>query len=47
VVAAELGISGKAVFVYSSRVLNKVRKQCAALAEELGDEPIAWLPRTT
>ena len=36
VIAAELGISDKAVFVYASRVLKAVRKQCAALAEELG-----------
>ena len=47
VIAAELGISAKAVFVYASRVLKAVRKQCAALAEELGDEPIDWLPRGT
>jgi len=47
VIAAELGISAKAVFVYASRVLKAVRKQCAAIAEELGDEPIDWLPRGT
>jgi len=47
VIAAELGISAKAVFVYASRVLKAVRKQCAAIAEELGDEPIDWLPRET
>jgi hypothetical protein len=46
-IAAELGISTQAVFVYASRVLKAVRKQCAALAEELGDEPINWLPRGT
>jgi RNA polymerase sigma-70 factor (ECF subfamily) len=44
-IAAELGISSKAVFVYASRVLKAVRQQCAALAAELGDEPIDWLPR--
>ena len=44
-IAAELGISDKAVFVYASRVLKAVRQQCAAIAEELGDEPIDWLPR--
>ncbi|MFI5459514.1 MAG: RNA polymerase sigma factor [Isosphaerales bacterium] len=47
VIAAELGISSKAVFVYASRVLKAVRKQCTAIAEELGDEPIDWLPRGT
>ncbi len=47
VIAAELGISNKAVFVYASRVLKAVRLQCAAVAEELGDEPIDWLPRGT
>jgi len=47
VIATELGISAKAVFVYASRVLKKVREQCAAIAEELGDEPIDWLPRGT
>jgi len=45
VIATELGISDKAVFVYASRVLKAVRKQCAALADELGDEPGDWLPR--
>jgi RNA polymerase sigma-70 factor (ECF subfamily) len=44
-VAAELGMTDKAVFVYASRVLKAVRKQCAALAEELGDEPGDWLSR--
>ena len=47
VIAAELGISDKAVFVYASRVLKAVRQQCAAVAEELGDEPIDWQPRGT
>ena len=46
-IAAELGISDKAVFVYASRVLKAVRTQCAALAEELENEPIDWLPRRT
>ena len=46
-IAAELGISVKAVFVYASRVLKEVRKQCAALGEELGNEPIAWPPQGT
>jgi RNA polymerase sigma factor (sigma-70 family) len=46
VIAAELKITDKAVFVYASRVLKAVRKQCAAVAEELGDEqPIDWMPR--
>jgi RNA polymerase sigma factor (sigma-70 family) len=45
VIAAELGISDKAVFVYASRVLKAVRTHCAALAEELEDEPIQWLSR--
>jgi RNA polymerase sigma factor (sigma-70 family) len=43
--AAELGISANAVFVYASRVLKAVRAECAALAEELGDEPTQDLPR--
>ena len=47
VIAAELGISAKTVFVYASRVLKAVRRQCAALGEEPGDEPIDWLPRGT
>jgi RNA polymerase sigma factor (sigma-70 family) len=42
-IAAELGISDKAVFVYASRVLKAVRAQCTAIAEELGDEPMDWL----
>jgi hypothetical protein len=45
VIAAELGMTDKAVFVYASRVLKAVRAQCTALAEELGDEPVDWLPR--
>ncbi len=44
-IAAELGISADAVYVYASRVLKAVRKQCVALADELGDEPIDWPPR--
>ena len=44
-IAAELGISAEAVYVYASRVLKAVRKQCAALADELGDEPIDWPPQ--
>ena len=46
-IAAELGITDKAVFVYASRVLKAVRQQCTAIAEELGDEPIDWLSRAT
>ncbi len=37
--AAELGITANAVFGYASRVLKTLRRECAALAEELGDEP--------
>jgi RNA polymerase sigma-70 factor, ECF subfamily len=44
-IAAELGIPADAVYVYASRVLKAVRKQCAALADELGDEPIDWPPQ--
>ncbi len=43
--ASELGISTNAVYVYASRVLKGVGKRCAAIAEELGDEPFEWLPR--
>jgi hypothetical protein len=32
------------VFVYASRVLKAVRAECAAIAAELGDEPIEWMP---
>jgi hypothetical protein len=46
-IAAELGISDKVVFVYASRVLKAVRKQCAALAKELEDGIADWLPRGT
>jgi RNA polymerase sigma factor (sigma-70 family) len=45
--ATELGISANTVYIYASRVLKAVRKECAALAEELEDEPIDWLPRGT
>jgi RNA polymerase sigma-70 factor (ECF subfamily) len=44
-ISADLGITAEAVYVYASRVLKAVRKECAALAEELGDEPIDWPPR--
>jgi RNA polymerase sigma-70 factor (ECF subfamily) len=43
-IAAEVGISANTVFIYASRVLKAIRKECAALAEELEDEPIDWLP---
>src|SRR5262249_50190578 len=46
-IAAELGVSAEVVFVYASRVLKSVRKQCAALADELGDEPFNWVTRKT
>jgi RNA polymerase sigma-70 factor (ECF subfamily) len=36
-VAAELGITANAVFVNASRVLARVREQCAEYLEELGD----------
>ena len=44
-IAEELSISAEAVYVYASRVMKMVRQQCAAVADELGDEPIDWLPR--
>jgi RNA polymerase sigma-70 factor (ECF subfamily) len=44
-IAAELAISTDAVYVYASRVMKLVRRQCSAVADELGDEPIDWLPR--
>jgi RNA polymerase sigma-70 factor, ECF subfamily len=44
-IAAEVGISAEAVYVYASRVLKAVRKQCAALADDLGDDPIDWPPQ--
>ena len=45
VIAAEIGITDKAVFGFASRVSKAVRAKCTALAEELGDEPVDWLPR--
>jgi RNA polymerase sigma-70 factor (ECF subfamily) len=36
-VAAELGLTANAVYVNASRVLDKVRTQCADYMEELGD----------
>jgi RNA polymerase sigma-70 factor (ECF subfamily) len=44
-IAAELAISTDAVYVYASRVMKEVRRQSATVADELGDEPIDWLPR--
>jgi RNA polymerase sigma-70 factor (ECF subfamily) len=44
-IAAELAISTDAVYVYASRVMKLVRTQCATIADELGDEPIDWMPR--
>jgi RNA polymerase sigma factor (sigma-70 family) len=38
-IAAELGITANAVFVYASRVLKAVRAECDAVARELGEEP--------
>jgi RNA polymerase sigma-70 factor (ECF subfamily) len=38
-VAAELGCTANDVFVNASRVLTKVRAQCADYLEELGDDP--------
>ncbi len=38
-VAAELGCTANDVFVNASRVLKKVREQCAEYLEELGDDP--------
>jgi RNA polymerase sigma factor (sigma-70 family) len=46
-IATELEISTDAVYVYASRVMKEVRRQCATVADELGDEPIDWLPRRT
>ena len=39
-VGAELGLSANAVNVNASRVLDKVRKQCADYLEEVGDDPV-------
>jgi RNA polymerase sigma-70 factor (ECF subfamily) len=44
-IAAEMAISTDAVYVYASRVMKAVRRQCSTIADELGDEPIDWLPR--
>jgi RNA polymerase sigma factor (sigma-70 family) len=44
-IAAELGITDKAVFVYASRVLKSVRTQCTAVGEELEKETIEQLLR--
>jgi RNA polymerase sigma-70 factor (ECF subfamily) len=43
-IAAELGTTANVVFVSASRVLKAVRAECAAIAEELGDEPGDDLP---
>jgi RNA polymerase sigma-70 factor (ECF subfamily) len=37
-VAAELGLTANSVYVNASRVLAKVRKQCAEYMEDLGDD---------
>jgi RNA polymerase sigma-70 factor (ECF subfamily) len=39
IVAADLGCTTNALFVNASRVLQKVREQCADYLEELGDDP--------
>jgi RNA polymerase sigma factor (sigma-70 family) len=36
-IAAKLGITANAVYVYASRVLQEVRRRCAEIEEELGD----------
>jgi RNA polymerase sigma factor (sigma-70 family) len=36
-IAAGLGITANAVYVYASRVLQEVRRRCAEIEEELGD----------
>ena len=36
-IAAELGITPNAVYVYASRVLQEVRRRCAEIEGELGD----------
>jgi RNA polymerase sigma-70 factor (ECF subfamily) len=36
--AAKLGISANAVYVYASRVLQEVRRRCAEIEGELGDD---------
>ena len=37
-VAAELGIKSNAVYVYASRVLQEVRRRCAEIEGEVGDD---------
>ena len=37
-IAAELGITSNAVYVYVSRVLQDVRRRCAEIEGELGDD---------
>jgi RNA polymerase sigma-70 factor (ECF subfamily) len=37
-IAAKLGITANAVFVYASRVLQEVRRRCAEIEGELGDD---------
>ena len=44
-IGGELSIPADTVYVYASRVMKLVRQNCAAIADELGDEPINWLPR--
>jgi RNA polymerase sigma factor (sigma-70 family) len=42
-IAAELGITDKVVFVYASRVLKAVRKQCSDVAAQLENQTLAQL----
>ena len=37
-IAAKLGITANAVYVYASRVLQEVRRRCAEIEGELGDD---------
>jgi hypothetical protein len=37
-IAARLGIKPNAVYVYASRVLQEVRRRCAEIEGELGDD---------
>jgi RNA polymerase sigma factor (sigma-70 family) len=37
-IAAELGITANSVYVYASRVLQEVRRRCAEIEGELGDD---------
>lgn len=46
-IAAEVGITDKVVFVYASRVLKALRKECALVSQELEDETIDRLRRRT